>query len=105
MLRYNYTAFICGDVVVVIEVVVGGAVIPMPQIFPLHPHFPEVVFVVVDDGDSVVVFSEVHVIVVVLLVDVVDFVVFGFFVEIFTFLVFVKDTPRYHNISRSNIVE
>ena len=70
---------------------------------PMHPHSPVAVVVVV--GDSVVDFSEVDLMVVVLLGDVVDFVVFGFFVEIFTFLVFVKDTPRYHNISRSNIVE
>ena len=86
-------------VVVLIVVVVGGAVIPMPQIFPLHPHSPVDVFVVaVVVGDSVVDFSEVDLMVVVLLGDVVDFVVLGFLDEIFTFFVLVKDTPKYYSI-------
>jgi hypothetical protein len=85
-------------------VVVGGGVIPIPQIFPLQPHSPFDVFIAVVAAclniDSCVVdLFEVGWVVVVLLDRVVDAVVCGFFVEIFAFLVFVKDTrPSFERV-------
>ena len=78
-------------------VVVDGGFIPIPQIFPLQPHSPFDVFIVVVVACLVVASCVVDLFVVgwvveVLLDGVVDAVVCGFFVEIFAFLVFVKDT-------------
>ena len=90
-------------------VVVDGGVIPIPQIFPLQPHSPFDVFIVVVVACLVVASWVVDLfvvgwVVVELLDGVGDAVVCGFFVDIFAFLVFVKDTRPSFEIDQCWII-